>query len=70
MQGLEKGINNLYKHIDNIRNKFGLNVLVAINKYNNDSNQELEYISNKLAEINVPLVWLHRMQMEVMELLI
>ena len=54
MQGLEKGINNLYKHIDNIRNKFGLNVLVAINKYNNDSNQELEYISNKLAEINVP----------------
>ena len=36
MVSLEKGMNNLYKHIDNIRGRFGLNVIVAINKYNTD----------------------------------
>ena len=33
MEGLERGLDNLYRHIDNIKNKFGLNVVVAINKY-------------------------------------
>ena len=31
LEGLKKGIDNLYHHIDNIKNKFGLNVIVAIN---------------------------------------
>ena len=31
IEGIEKGIDNLYKHIDNIKNKFGLNVIVALN---------------------------------------
>ena len=30
IEGLEKGIDNLYRHIENIKNKFGLNVIVAI----------------------------------------
>ncbi len=50
MLALEKGMNNLYRHIDNIRGKFGLNVIVAINKYNTDKENELEYVQNELAK--------------------
>ena len=50
MSALENGMNNLYRHIDNIRGKFGLNVIVAINKYNTDQEKELEYVQNELAK--------------------
>lgn len=53
--GLEKGIDNLYKHIDNIKEKFGLNVIVAINKYSQDSKKEIEFLRTKLKEKNVSL---------------
>ena len=48
MEYLQKGMDNLYRHIDNLKNKFGLNVIVAINKYNTDTEQELEYVQNEL----------------------
>ena len=47
---LEKGMSNLYRHIDNIRGKFGLNVIVAINKYNTDTAQETEFVQNELSK--------------------
>ena len=47
IEGIEKGIDNLYKHIDNIKNKFGLNVIVALNKYASDTEKEIEYIKEK-----------------------
>lgn len=50
MSALENGMNNLYRHIDNLRGKFGLNVIVAINKYNTDQEKELEYVQNELAK--------------------
>jgi len=53
IEGLEKGLNNLYHHINNLRDNFGLNVIVALNKYNNDSEKEIEYLINKLNDINV-----------------
>mgnify|MGYP000667280249 FL=1 len=48
MEALEKGMSNLYKHVDNIRGKFGLNIIVAINKYNTDSEKEIEFVQNEL----------------------
>ena len=48
MSALENGMNNLYRHIDNLRGKFGLNVIVAINKYNTDSEKEIEFVQNEL----------------------
>ena len=54
MVSLEKGMNNLYKHIDNIRGRFGLNVIVAINKYNTDKDNELEFVQNELAKREIP----------------
>ena len=55
ISGLEKGIDNLYKHIDNIKNKFGLNVIVAINKYASDTDKEIDLLRNKLKEKDVEL---------------
>ena len=53
IEGLERGMSNLYKHIENIKEKFGLNVIVAINKYNTDTSSEIEFIQNKLKDINI-----------------
>ena len=55
MKGLEKGIDNLYKHIDNIKHKFGLNVIVAINKYASDTEKEIEFLRKKLQDKDVEL---------------
>ena len=49
------GVNNLLKHIENIKEKFGLNVIVAINKFNTDTEEEINSIKEKLAEKNVEL---------------
>ena len=63
LDALDKGMDNLFKHIDNIKNKFGLNVIVAINKYNQDSDDEIEYLRNCLSDkgITMSLVegWAH-----------
>ena len=55
IETLEKGIQNLLKHIDNLKNKFGLNVIVAINKYTYDTEKEIEYLKNKLNEYGIDL---------------
>ena len=51
---LEKGISNLYKHIDNLRDVYKLNVVVAINKFYADTDKEVEYLSKCLEEKGVP----------------
>ena len=55
---LEKGIHNLLKHIDNLKNIYGLNVIVGINKYITDTDNEIEYLRSKLEEkgVNISLV--------------
>ena len=55
IEGLKNGMSNLYKHIDNIKNKFGLNVIVAINKYNTDSMDEITYVENELNKKEIPV---------------
>ena len=55
MDALERGLDNLYKHIDNIKNKFGLNVIVAINKYVQDTDKEINFLRDKLKEKDVEL---------------
>ena len=55
---LDKGIHNLWGHISNIKEKFGLNVIVAINKYITDTDREIKYLEEKLKEkdVNMSLV--------------
>ena len=55
MIGLEKGMSNLYRHIDNIKNKYGLNVIVALNRYTQDTDTEIKYVEEKLREKDIEL---------------
>ena len=55
MEGLEKGIDNLYRHIENMKDKFGLNVIVALNKYASDTEKEINWLKDKLNEKNIEL---------------
>ena len=55
IEALERGINNLLRHVDNLKNKYGLNVIVAINKYTHDTEREIEFLRNKLKEYDIEL---------------
>ena len=55
IEALERGTKNLFKHIDNLKNKFGQNVIVAINEYVDDSKKEIEFLKNKLTEENIEM---------------
>ena len=55
LEGLAKGMDNLYRHIDNLKNKFGLNVIVALNRYNQDTQKEIDFIEQKLKEKQIEL---------------
>ena len=55
LTGLEKGMDNLYKHIENLKEKFGLNVIVALNRYNTDTEKEIQWITEKLEEKNIQI---------------
>ena len=55
IEALEIGLDNMFRHIDNLKNKFGLNVIVAINKYTQDSDREIDYLRKKLKEKDVEL---------------
>ena len=50
MQSLAKGMENVFRHIDNLKNKFGVNVIVALNKFDSDTKKELEYVQKILQE--------------------
>lgn len=52
-EALKKGMKNLYKHIDNLKNIFGQNVIVAINKFNTDTDVELNYLKEELSKRNI-----------------
>ena len=53
IEALKKGMKNLYKHIDNLKNIFGQNVIVAINKFNTDTEVELNYLREELSKKNI-----------------
>ena len=55
IEALEKGYNNLLRHVDNLKNKYGLSVIVAINKYTHDTEREIEFLRNKLQESGIEL---------------
>ena len=53
IEALKKGMKNLYKHIDNLKNIFGQNVIVTINKFNTDTGVELNYLKEELSKRNI-----------------
>ena len=55
IKALKLGMENLYRHIDNLKNKFGVKVIVALNKFNIDSENEINYLREELAKKDVEL---------------
>lgn len=54
-EALDRGLGNLRKHISNVRDAFGLKVIVAINKYITDSDKEIAYLASELEKEGISL---------------
>lgn len=54
LEALEKGLSNLDKHIENMK-KFGLPVVVAINKFLTDTPAEIEMIKSHCDSLQAPV---------------
>ena len=52
-EALARGFKNMDKHVENLR-KFGQTVLVVLNKYNYDAEEEIESLHTYCRNINVP----------------
>jgi len=55
VEALDKGVENLKKHIENIH-RFGLPVVVAINHFADDTDEEVQFVKDKVAYLSVPVV--------------
>ncbi|HNP47980.1 MAG TPA: formate--tetrahydrofolate ligase [Bacteroidia bacterium] len=55
LESMKKGIPNLERHVENLRS-FGQSVVVSLNHYPFDSNDEMEYIRNWCKDRNVAFV--------------
>ena len=55
LEALKNGIVNLNRHLDNLKNKFGLNVIVAINKFSTDTQAEINLLKQELDKQNIEL---------------
>ena len=56
LEALEAGLPNLFRHVDNIREVFGLPCVVAINAFSADTDAELELIERKCKERGVEAI--------------
>ena len=53
---LEKGLPNLIRHISNIKNVYGLPAVVAVNRFPDDTDKEIELIIEKCKGLGVNVV--------------
>jgi len=56
LAALEKGIANLERHVNNIRNHYGLPCVVSINNFTFDTPAEIELLKNKMAHHEAPVI--------------
>lgn len=53
---LKKGLPNLFAHLDNIQNVYGLPVVVAINGFSSDTNKEQQLLIDECAKRNIKAI--------------
>jgi formate--tetrahydrofolate ligase len=56
LEALGAGTANLERHVDNIKNGFGLPCVVSVNHFTGDTPEELRFLQERLAHLNVPVV--------------
>ncbi len=52
---LLNGMENLFKHVNNMKHEYGLNVIVALNRYNTDTEEEIEIVQKELKKQNIEM---------------
>ncbi len=53
---LSKGLTNLERHVNNLKNHYGLPVVVGINGFSFDTDKEKDLLKAKSEQLNVPIV--------------
>ncbi|HWH49804.1 MAG TPA: formate--tetrahydrofolate ligase [Burkholderiales bacterium] len=56
LAALEKGIANLSRHVDNVRNQYGLPCVVSINHFSHDTDAEVDLLREKVGAQDTPVV--------------
>ena len=56
LAALEKGVANLERHVNNVRNHYGLPCVVSINRFTFDTDAEIELLKKKMAHHEAPVV--------------
>jgi len=56
LSALEKGIANLERHVNNVRNHYGLPCVVSINQFTFDTTAEVELLKKKMAHHEAPVL--------------
>ena len=56
LAALEKGIANLERHVNNVRNHYGLPCVVSINQFTFDTDAEVELLKKKMGHYDVPVI--------------
>ncbi len=56
LTALEKGVANLERHVNNVRNHFGLPCVVSINHFTFDTDAEIALLKRKMAHHEAPVV--------------
>jgi formate--tetrahydrofolate ligase len=56
LAALEKGVTNLERHVNNVRNHYGLPCVVSINHFTFDTDAEIALLKKKMAPHGVPVL--------------
>ena len=56
IEALDKGLPNLFRHVSNIKDVYGLPCVVAVNRFVSDTDNEINRIVEKCAELGVKAV--------------
>lgn len=56
LEAVEKGLPNLLRHVDNIKNVFHLPAVVALNRFPTDTDAEIELVMRRCSELGVNTV--------------
>jgi formate--tetrahydrofolate ligase len=56
LAALEKGITNLERHVNNVRNHYGLPCVVSINRFNFDTPAEIALLKKNMAHHEAPVI--------------
>ncbi len=55
LAALERGVANLERHVNNVRNHYGLPCVVAINHFSHDTDAEIALLKRKVAHHDAPI---------------